>query len=47
MKFLLILALGLTFIQVYAKNALTLLRSSKHKNGISKERNQDKQAGKV
>lgn len=47
MKFLLILVLGFTSIQVYAKNALIFLRNNKHRNGMNNAKNQDKLAGKV
>jgi hypothetical protein len=47
MKFLLILVLGFTSIQVYAKNALTFLRKNKHRNSMNNVKNQDKMAGKI
>ena len=42
-----IFTLGLTSIQVYAKNVLTLALKKKPKLGMSNTKNQDKLAGKV
>lgn len=41
-KLLLILVLGFTSIQVYAKNVRTFPRNNKHKNGMNNGKNQDK-----